>query len=59
MINAGIMSSSGLGGIIGGSVFGALLLVCAVIAMVVAIYLFLKWRTKSRMKRLQKGIFAM
>ena len=52
-------SSSGLGAIVGGATSGALLLLCAIIMTVVVVYLFLKWRSKSRVKRLQMGIFAM
>ena len=52
-------SSSGSGGVIGGGVVGALLFISGTITVVVVVYVFLRWRTKSRVKRLQMGLFTM
>ena len=38
---------------------GALFFMGGTVTMVVVIYLFLRWRTNSRVKRLQMGIFTM
>lgn len=45
-------------GIIVGAVVGGLVQVCALILMVVSIYLLLKWRKKQRVKSLQMDILA-
>ena len=52
-------SSSGFQVIVGGSASGALLFICVAILVVVVICVFLKWRTKSRVKKFQMGIFSM
>ena len=54
-----IIGPTGIGGIIGGSVVGVLFFMGGTVTMVVVTYLFLKWRTNSRVKRLQMGIFTM
>ena len=59
MINLGEVSSSGLGGKVGGGVLGALLFISAAITVIVLVCFVLKWRNKNRVKRLQMDIFEM
>ena len=59
LINSDKKGPDGIGGIIGGSVVGALFFMGGTVTMVVVTYLFLRWRTNSRVKRLQMGIFTM
>lgn len=52
-------SRSEIGGIVVGSVVGSVVLLAAIFVLVVSIYLFVRWKTKQRVKNLQKDISAM